>query len=444
MTSDALITNRPEKDSFVWKDLDAAERTAALSRPLNRRDDRVIDTVKVIFADVAARGFEAVTDWAIRLDRHPPVRVVLDETTVAAARAKLSDEDLAAMELAVDNVRAFQQAELPGDGPIITPKAGLSLQRVFRPITTAGLYVPGGTAPLFSTLIMTAVPAAVAGVPNRICVTPPSKDGSLHPMMIAAGAAAGLDAIWAVGGAHAIAALTYGVLEGAPKADKLFGPGNAYVAEAKRYATEISGGPAIDMPAGPSELLCIVDATANIKLVAADLLSQAEHDADAQVILVSLSQAYADAIMAEVAIQVENLPRAAIAKASLEEARVFIVDSLEDAAEVSNLYGPEHLAIQIADVDAIIPLLTAAGTIFAGRYAAETFGDYAAGPSHVLPTDGAARAWDGITVRSFLTSFVVQRATRAGAAAIAPAAARLARLEGLEAHALAADFRLED
>ena len=429
--------------SFVWKDLTAAKRTAALARPLNRRDGRVLDTVKVIFEDIAQRGFQAVSDWAVKLDRHAPVRIALNAATVDAARAKLAAEDLAAMELAIDNVRAFQQAELPSDGPIITPKAGLSLQRVFRPIGTAGLYVPGGTAPLFSTLIMTAVPAGVAGVPNRICVTPPARDGSLHPMMIAAGAAAGLDAIWAVGGAHAIAALTYGVLEGAPKADKLFGPGNAYVAEAKRYATEISGGPAIDMPAGPSELLCIVDDTANVKLVAADLLSQAEHDADAQVILVALSAEIAKRVMAEVAIQVENLPRAAIAKASLEEARVFIVSSLEEAAEVSNLYGPEHLAIQVGDVDAIIPQLTAAGTIFAGTYAAETFGDYAAGPSHVLPTDGAARAWDGITVRSFLTSFVVQRATKAGAAAIAPAAARLARLEGLEAHALAADFRLE-
>ena len=429
--------------SFVWKDLTAAKRGTALARPLNRRDNRVLDTVKVIFEDVAQRGFQAVSDWAVKLDGHAPVRIALDAATVDAARAKLAPEDLAAMQLAVDNVRAFQQAELPSDGPIITPKAGLSLQRVFRPIGTAGLYVPGGTAPLFSTLIMTAVPAQVAGVPNRICVTPPAKDGTLHPMMIAAGAAAGLDAIWAVGGAHAIAALTHGVLEGSPKADKLFGPGNAYVAEAKRYATEISGGPAIDMPAGPSELLCIVDDTANVKLVAADLLSQAEHDADAQVILVALSADIAKRIVAEVAVQVERLPRAAIAKASLEEARVFIVSSLEDAAEVSNLYGPEHLAIQVSDVDAIIPQLTAAGTIFAGAYAAETFGDYAAGPSHVLPTDGAARAWDGITVRSFLTSFVVQRATKAGAAAIAPAAARLARLEGLEAHALAADFRLE-
>ncbi|MFT4089733.1 MAG: histidinol dehydrogenase [Asticcacaulis sp.] len=429
--------------TFVWKDLNAAEKKAALARPENRRDERVLSTVKTIFDDVETRGFAAVNDWAIKLDGHGAERIDLTSARVDAARAQLTATDLEAMELAVEHVRAFHQAELPSDGPVIAPAAGLSLQRVYRPITTTGLYVPGGTAPLFSTLIMTAVPALVAGVPNRVCVTPPSKDGSLHPMMIAAGKAAGLEAVWRVGGAHAIAALALGALEGAPAADKLFGPGNKYVAEAKRYALERVSGIAIDMPAGPSELLVIADATANARLVAADLLSQAEHDADAQVVLVALDAAIANAIAAEVEAQVSQLPREAIARASLEQARLFIVTDLEAAAEVSNLYGPEHLALQVAELDTLIPLLTAAGTIFAGTYAAETFGDYAAGPSHVLPTDGAARAYDGITVRSYLTSFVVQRATKAGAATIAPAAARLARLEGLEAHARAADFRLE-
>ncbi|WP_443748241.1 histidinol dehydrogenase [Asticcacaulis solisilvae] len=429
--------------TFVWKDLSPAERVTALARPENRRDPAVAARVKAIFDDIEGRGFEGLADWAVRLDGHAPDAVRLDAKTVDAARARLTADDLAAMELAVENVRAFQAAELPGDGPVIAPKPGLSLQRVYRPLNTAGLYAPGGTAPLFSTLIMTAVPALVAGVKNRVCITPPARDGSIHPMMIAAGAASGLDSVWRVGGAHGIAALALGVLEGIPAADKIFGPGNKYVAEAKRYATERVSGLAIDMPAGPSELLVIADDNANAKLVAADLLSQAEHDADAQVVLVALSSDIAEKIVIEVTAQVERLPRAAIAKASLDQARLFVVSSIAEAAEVSNLYGPEHLAIQVGDLDGIIPQLSAAGTIFAGTYAAETFGDYAAGPSHVLPTDGAAKAWDGITVRSFLTSFVVQRATKAGAASIAPAAARLARLEGLEAHALAADFRLE-
>jgi histidinol dehydrogenase len=430
--------------TFFWTALTALERKAALARPINRRDDQVLAVVKTIFDDVEARGFEAVSDWALKLDGYAPQRIELEGARIEAARKALSTEDLGAMELAVENVRAFHEAEKPSNGPVISPKPGLSLQRLYRPLGTAGLYVPGGTAPLFSTLIMTAMPALVAGVPNRVCVTPPSKDGTLHPMMIAAGAASGLEAIWTVGGAHAIAAMALGVIEGVPQADKLFGPGNKYVAEAKRYALERISGLAIDMPAGPSELLVIADQTANIKLVAADLLSQAEHDVDAQVVLVTLDELTASAIALEVMRQVQTLPRGAIAKASLEQARIFIVDNLEAAAEVSNLYGPEHLALQVDDLDSLIGKLTAAGTIFAGPYAAETFGDYAADPSHVLPTDGAARAYDGITVRSFLTSFVVQRATKAGALAIAPASARLARLEGLEAHALAADFRIED
>ena len=356
--------------TFVWKDLSASERKTALARPENRRDATVLARVRDIFDDIEARGFEAVTDWAVRLDGHTPERIELDAATVDTARAQLTSEDLAAMELAVENVRAFQAAELPTAGPIIAPKPGLSLQRVYRPLSTAGLYVPGGLAPLFSTLIMTAVPALVAGVPNRIAITPPAKDGSLHPMMIAAGRASGLDAVWRVGGAHGIAALALGVLPGLPAADKLFGPGNKYVTEAKRYATERVSGLAIDMPAGPSELLVIADDSANVKLVAADLLSQAEHDSDAQVVLVALSTAIAESIAAEVEIQVARLPRAVIARGSLDQARLFIVRDLQEAAEVSNAYGPEHLAIQVADVDAIIPWLTAAGTIFAGTYAA--------------------------------------------------------------------------
>lgn len=428
---------------FIWKDLNAAERKAALARPENRRDERVLETVRTIFADIEARGFDAVNDWAVKLDGHAAERIDLSAARVDQARAQLSSDDLEALELAVEHVRAFHEAEKPADGPVISPKPGLSLQRVYRPITTAGLYAPGGTAPLFSTLIMTAVPALVAGVPERVAITPPAKDGSLHPMMIAAGAASGLDSLWRLGGAHGIAALATGALEGIAPVNKLFGPGNKYVTEAKRYATERVTGLAIDMLAGPSELLVIADGTASARLVAADLLSQAEHDADAQVILVALDAEMAADIVREVQVQLTQLPRETIARASLEQARLFIVDGVDSAAEVSNLYGPEHLALQVADLDALIPQLTAAGTIFAGKYAAETLGDYVAGPSHVLPTEGAARACDGITVRSYLTSFVVQRADKAGAGSIAPAAARLARLEGLEAHARAADFRLE-
>ena len=421
-----------------WSALNPGERRAALARPARRRDAAVTETVRRILEEVAQEGEAAVARWAERLDGAAPRALELDAAIVAEARAALDARDLEALELAVDNVRLFHASTRPEES-VVEPRPGLVCRRVWRPIRSAGLYVPGGTAPLFSTLIMLALPAAAAGVPERTAVTPPAKDGSAHPMMLAAGAACGLDAITLVGGAQAVAALAFGA--GVPRADKIFGPGNAYVAEAKRQAAELPGGPAIDLPAGPSELMVIADALADPAIVAADLLSQAEHDADAQVLLVSTSAALIEAVLAEVGRQVAVLPRETIARAALSEARAVLVRSPEEAAEVANAYAPEHLSLQVEIPSSILPLIEAAGTVFVGRYAAETFGDYVCGPSHVLPTDGAARTWSGVSTASFMTSFVVQEIGREAAQRLAPAAARLARLEGLEAHARAADIR---
>jgi histidinol dehydrogenase len=310
---------------------------------------------------------------------------------------------------------------------------------VWRAIDSCGLYVPGGTAPLFSTLIMLAEPGRVAGVPHRTAVTPPGAVGEPHPMMIAAAQACGLSELWLIGGAQAIAALTFGA--GPPKAQKIFGPGNAYVTEAKRYAAALAGGPAIDVPAGPSELMVIADESADPRVVAADLLSQAEHDADAQVLLVSLSDALTRRVEQELETQTASLPRAAIVRAALTQSRVFMVNNLEDAVAVANAYAPEHLSLQVKAAVVLVDAIANAGTIFVGAYGAETFGDYVCGPSHVLPTDGAARAWSGVSVASFMKSFAVQEIDAVGARTLSAAAARLARLEGLEAHARAADLR---
>lgn len=424
---------------LVWRSLSPLERSQALTRPTRRQDRAVGDVVRRIFDEVEAQGAAAVRDWSVKLDGQAPRCIDLDAATVDAARARLQTGDLAALDLACDNVRRFHAAIAPSDGPTIEIAPGVSCRRVWRPIRSAGLYVPGGTAPLFSTLLMLALPAAAAGVSESVAVTPPARAGAEpHPMMLAAAAACGLDALWLVGGAQAIAALTFGA--GLPKADKLFGPGNAYVAEAKRYASGLPGGPAIDLPAGPSELLVIADVSADPVIVAADLLSQAEHDADAQVILVATDAAVIDAVWAEVERQLATLPRADIARRSLEAALTITVDG-DEAVEVANAYAPEHLSLQVSDPGRLVPLISGAGTIFVGRWAAETFGDYVSGPSHVLPTDGAARIYSGVNVTSFMTSLVVQEVTREGAAALAPAAARLARLEGLEAHARAADLR---
>jgi histidinol dehydrogenase len=422
-----------------WSALNAGERKAALARPAQRTEARVRDVVRRIFDEVEAEGEAAVARWSEQLDGAAPVRVDVAQA-MKAAEPNIDPADLDALRFAAGNVRRFHQETAPAPGPKVETVAGVACQRVWRPIRSAGLYAPGGTAPLFSTILMLAIPAEVARVPQRVAVTPPSRSGP-HPMMIAAAALSGLEELWLVGGAQAIAALTFGV--GLPKADKLFGPGNAFVAEAKRYAAELPGGPGIDLPAGPSELLVIADAQADPRLVAADLLSQAEHDREAQVIFVTPDAALVEKVAAEVERQTASLPRAAIARDALNHAATILVRSLDEAAEVSNLYAPEHLSLQVRDPDRLVEQISSAGAVFMGDYAAETFGDYVAGPSHVLPTDGAARCWDGLGVSSFMTSFTVQQVTRAGAGAMAASAARLARLEGLEAHARAADFRAE-
>jgi histidinol dehydrogenase len=423
-----------------WNSLSAVARVEALARPKRRRDPEVVDVVSRIFDDVERDGEEGLRRWALKLDRRAPDVLELTTSTVDAARAALDREDLQAIEFAVDQVRFHHEATKPKP-QTLEPAPGVINRRLWRAIPTCGLYVPNGTAPLVSTLIMLAEPARAAGVAGRVVVAPPGKGDALHPALIAAAAACGLERLWLIGGAQAIAALTFGVFT--PKADKIFGPGNAFVAEAKRYAAALPSGPAIDLPAGPSELMVIADASAEPDIVAADLLSQAEHDADAQVTLVATSGELLDAVEAEVARQTVALPRAGIVRESLAAARFIRVRALDEAAEAANAYGPEHLSLQVRDPDALLALIENAGAVFVGRYSAETFGDYVAGPSHVLPTDGAARAFSGVSVASFMKCISVQEVSAEGAAALAGPAARLARVEGLEAHARAADLRSE-
>ncbi len=422
---------------FDWTSLSEEARRDALARPAQRAAASVVDRVAAIIADIERDGVDAVARWAERLDGAPPESVDLTPATVATARDALDAEDIEAIERAVDNVRRYHEAARPR-AVEVEPFGGVRCRQIWRPIRAAGLYVPGGAAPLVSTLIMLAEPARAAGVPDRIVVTPPQKGARLAPAMIAAAALCGVERIWTLGGAQAIAALAFGA--GLPRADKIFGPGNAYVAEAKRQVAA-RGLAAIDLPAGPSELLVVADATADAGVVAADLLSQAEHDADAQVILAALDAPTADRILAEIERQIDTLPRAAVARASLREMRVFIAPTKEAALEIANAYAPEHLSLNVADAGAWIDAVDHAGAVFVGGASAETFGDYLAGPSHVLPTDGAARAFGGVTVQSFMKPLSVQTLSVEAARALAPAAARLARLEGLEAHARAAERR---
>jgi histidinol dehydrogenase len=424
---------------LVWNDLDPAARRAALARPVRRDDAELQARIRSIIDEVRNRGWEAVCEIAFGLDGEEP-RGIEVAPIAAKARLRLTSEQVEALEFAAGRIGAFHEASRPSDFSMETAP-GLTVTKTWRPIDRVGLYVPGGRTPLFSSLLMLAIPAKAAGVREITAVTPPRSDGGLDDLVALAAELAGIDRIWTVGGGQAIAAMAFGA-GGIPRVYKICGPGNAWVAEAKRLVASMPGGPAIDMPAGPSELLVIADDEADPKLVAADLLSQAEHDADAQVLLVTPSGGLADTVQAELAEQLASLPRRDIAAASLQQARVIVVADLIEAVDVANAYAPEHLSLAVDRSEDLIPSIRNAGAVFAGPLAAETFGDYLAGSSHVLPTDGAARAWGGVSVYTFLKAMSVQSVTPEAARRIARPAAVLARMEALEGHARAADARL--
>ena len=424
---------------LVWSELDEAGRRTALARPAQRRDPALQASVRAIVDDVRARGWDAAAEHAIRLDGEAPKRVPV-AALAEETRRTLTTAQLRAIDLARRNIAAFHKGSLPAEHEVET-MPGLKVRKVWRPLDRVGLYVPGGATPLFSTLLMLALPARAAGVKEIVVTTPPRPGGGLDPVLALAADLCGIANIWTIGGAQAIAALAWGAGD-IPAVPKICGPGNAFVAEAKTYAASLPGGPAIDMPAGPSELLVVADAGADPRLVAADLLSQAEHDASAQVILVTISAPLAEQVAPALAGQASDLPRRETAEAALANGRILVAATLDEAIDIANLYAPEHLSLAVADPEALIGAVRNAGAVFAGGQAAETFGDYLAGSSHVLPTDGAARAWSGVSVHTFLKAMTVQTVTAEAARAIARPAATLARLEGLEAHARAADARL--
>ena len=406
----------------------------ALDRRTRSEDPAFRDAVAAIVARVRTGGWDALVAESERIDHAAP-RLVEVAPFAAQARASYPAETLAAVELAHANVTRFHEATRPSDSSVET-MPGLTVAKQWRAIDRVGLYIPGGSAPLFSTLLMLAIPARAAGVGEIVVVTPPRADGTLDPAIALAAELCGITAIWTVGGAQAIAALAFGAGAIAPVA-KIAGPGNKWVAAAKALVASTPGGPAIDLPAGPSELLVIADASADPATVAADLLSQAEHDPDAEVVLIATDASLADAVLHEIDRQLTDIPAAAPAMAAAKA----IVATLDEAIALANAWAPEHLSLAVADPDASVPRIRNAGAIFVGHSVAESFGDYLAGSSHVLPTGGAARATGGVTVLSFMKEVSVLRATPAASRAVAAPAAALARLEGLEAHARAAEMR---
>ncbi|WP_291842708.1 histidinol dehydrogenase [Maricaulis sp.] len=426
-------------DILNWTGASPGDRTTALARPASAgtADAAARDIVDAI----RDQGEAAVRAYARQLDGFAPASFRVPAQAIAEARAALDPADAEAIKAAADAVRRFH-IEQGFRGYSVETWPGVTASRRATPIDTAALYVPAGSAPLVSSLIMLAVPAQLAGVPRIVVVAPPRGSEGVNPALLAAADLLGIDEVYAIGGAQAVAALAGGVA-GLPKADKIFGPGNAYVAAAKAYVSSLPGGPAVDLPAGPSEVMVIADEQADPDLVASDLLSQAEHDPSAQVMLVCFDDATARRVVDSVERLLTELPRVEIARQALAASRILVCDTVDEAADIANAYAPEHLILQAESAERLLGLVRHAGSIFVGAWTPEAAGDYAAGPNHTLPTAGAARAHGGVSVESFQKTTTILRASRDGAAAIAPTVERLAALEQLEAHALAMRLRRE-
>lgn len=424
-----------------WNTLDEAGRVAALARPAQSRSPALRRSVEAIIAEVRARGDMALRELTARYDGAMLKALSVTEEEFDAAEARLAPDLKAAVREAAERIERFHRAAAPVAVSVDTAP-GVRVERVLRPIRRVGLYVPAGGAPLPSTAIMLGVPASIAGCQEVVLCTPVQANGRCDDAVLFAARATGVHTVFKLGGAQAIAAMAYGTAS-IPRCDKLFGPGNAWVTEAKLQVSGDPDGAAIDMPAGPSEVLVIADAAANPRFIAADLLSQAEHGPDSQVLLVSPSAALIDQVALDVERQRLELPRAEVAASALAESRLVLVKDLGQALAVSNRYAPEHLIIQTARPRDLLDGVESAGSVFLGEWTPESLGDYCSGSNHVLPTYGYARSYSGVSVASFQKQVTVQEATADGLRAIGPCAATLAAAEQLDAHRRAVTVRLE-
>ena len=396
-------------------------------------------TVAAILADVRDGGDLVVRKYSLQFDKSAPEVVELGVDEIKAGAALVKEELKAAIRMAAEHISAFHVAQLR-QAEVVETMAGVRCWRKMVAIEKVGLYIPGGTAPLFSTLLMTAIPAKIAGCGEIVLCSPPDSEGKLHPAILYAAELVGVTRIFRIGGVQAIGAMAYGT-ESVPAVYKLFGPGNQYVTCAKQLVQR--DGVAIDMPAGPSEVAVYADETADPGFVAADLLSQAEHGVDSQVVLVSTSADVVAAVLSEVERQVAVLPRADMARKALEHSRAFIVRDVAQAMSLLNDYAPEHLILCCGEPERVAERVINAGSVFLGHYSPESVGDYASGTNHVLPTNGHARAYSGVSVDSFVKKITFQQLTREGLNGIGETVRLMAEAEGLEAHARAVTIRMD-
>jgi histidinol dehydrogenase len=396
-------------------------------------------TVASVLADVRQRGDEAVKGYELKFDHIDLDSLIVTEQEIAEAEKLVSDELRKAIELAHENIKRFHESQHFRSKKVETQPGVVCWQKSVA-IEKVGLYIPGGTAPLFSTVLMLATPAKIAGCKEIVLCTPPDRKGNVNPAILVAARVAGVSKIFKIGGVQAIGAMAYGT-ESVPKVYKIFGPGNQYVMAAKQQVS--LGDVAIDMPAGPSEVCVIADQLANPVFVAADLLSQAEHGIDSQVILITTSHKLIDDVQQEVDRQLNLLPRKEIAQRALENSRIILVRDKKEAMELSNAYAPEHLVIQTEDYDQMAELVVNAGSVFLGRYACESAGDYASGTNHTLPTHGYAMAYNGVNLDSYCRKVTFQHLTEEGVRSIGHAVELMAEAEQLDAHKNAMTVRIK-
>ncbi|HEX5462387.1 MAG TPA: histidinol dehydrogenase [Steroidobacteraceae bacterium] len=423
-----------------WVSLSPGERRAALARPAQAARDDIEALAREVIANVRAGGDEALRAYTRRFDGTELPTLTVSAEEFSQAERALTSEQRFALERAIVNVERFHRAQRP-DGMTLETMPGVRCERVIRPISAVGLYVPAGSAPLPSAVVMLAVPARIAGCPRRVLCTPPMRDGRANPAVLVAARLCGIESVYKVGGAQAIAAMAYGT-ESVAKVDKIFGPGNAWVTAAKQAVAGDPAGAACDMPAGPSEVLVVADESARPEFVAADLLAQAEHDTQAQAILLTPSRTLAEAVVAAVATQTRVLSRRSILEQSLASSRCIVVRDLESALEVANEYAAEHLILEVREPRRWLERVVSAGSVFLGAWSPEPMGDYCSGTNHVLPTYGYARAYSGLSVLDFVKRITVQELSPEGLRSLGPVAVTLARLEGLDAHAGAVTRRL--
>ena len=426
---------------IAWQDASLDQRRAALARPAADSRAEVFAQAAEVIAAVRSEGDAAVRRFTTKFGGPALDDLRVGAAEFRAARAALHSEDIAALECAVANVSRFHEAQRSADLSVET-MPGVVCERVTRPIGSVGLYVPAGSAPLPSTAIMLAAPARIAGCPSRAIACPPGADGRVQSSVLVAAELCGVDTVYKMGGAQAIAAFAFGT-ESIRKVDKVFGPGSAWVTAAKQIVAADPMGAAIDLPAGPSEVLVIADESANPRFVAADLLAQAEHDVIAQAVLVTTSLRLAQQVIDSVTAQMTGLTRRSILEKSIANARCIVVPDLGTAVAVSNEYAPEHLIIQTRDPRGLLAKVSCAGSVFLGAWSPESIGDYCSGTNHVLPTYGYARSYSGVSLLEFQKRITVQELSADGLRGLGPTAITLSTLEGLDAHGNAVKVRLD-